>query len=159
MGYFFFHVSGTLNGLKTRQSELNAELKKYEQVLKTIAELEKKIKQIKAKLAVIRDLEMKKTGPVHLLEEISKAVPRDKLWLNSLKETRGTLELKGTAMDNETVALFMTNLEKSDYIQGVELQSTRMRNLPEYKLNVSDFVLECKTYAFKEKVETKKAQK
>jgi type IV pilus assembly protein PilN len=159
MGYFFFYLSSTLNGLRTRQSELNAELKKYEQVLKTIAALEKKIKEMKAKLAVIKDLEMNKTGPVHLLEEISKAVPKEKLWLTSLKESKGTLELRGTAMDNETVALFMTNLEKSDYIQGVELQSTRMRNLPEYKLNVSDFILDCKTYAFKEKVETKKPSK
>ena len=159
MGYFLFHLSNTRSELQTKQSELNAELKKYEKVLKTIAELEKKIKEIKAKLAVIKDLEMKKTGPVHLLEEISKAVPRDKLWLSALKESKGILELKGTAMDNETVALFMTNLEKSDYIQAVELQSTRMRNLPEYKLNVSDFVLECKTYAFKEKVETKKPKK
>jgi type IV pilus assembly protein PilN len=157
MGYFYFHFSSTLNGIKTRQNELNAELKKYEQVLKTIAELEKKIKEIKAKLAVIKDLEMKKTGPVYLLEEISKAVPKDKLWLSGLKESGGALELKGTAMDNETVALFMTNLEKSAHIQGVELQSTRMRNIPEYKLNVSDFVLQCKTYAFKDKtVDTKK---
>jgi type IV pilus assembly protein PilN len=159
MGYFFFALSSTLNGLKARQNELNAELKKYEQVLKTIAELEKKIKEIKAKLAVIRELETNKTGPVRLLDEISKAVPRDKLWLNALKETRGTLELKGTAMDNETVALFMTNLEKSELIQAVELQSTRMRTVPEYKLTVSEFILECKTYAFKEKVETPKPKR
>jgi type IV pilus assembly protein PilN len=159
MGYFFFYLSSTLNGLKAKENELNADLKKYDQVLKTIANLEKKIKEIKAKLTVIKNLESNKTGPVHLLEEISKAVPKEKLWLTSLKESKGTLELKGTAMDNETVALFMTNLEHSDYIQAVELQSTRMRNLREYKLNVSDFVLDCKTYAFKEKVETKKPRK
>jgi type IV pilus assembly protein PilN len=157
MGYFYFDLSSTLNGIKTRQNELNAELKKYEKVLKTIADLEKKIKEIKAKLAVIKDLEMKKTGPVRLLEEISKAVPKDKLWLSGLKESAGSLELKGTAMDNETVALFMINLEKSAHIHSVELQSTRMRNIAAYKLNVSDFVLECKTYAFKDKsVEPKK---
>jgi type IV pilus assembly protein PilN len=159
MGYFFFYLSSALNGLKAKQNDLNAELKNYEQVLKTIADLEKKIKEIKAKLAVIKELEKNKTGPVHLLEEISKAVPKEKLWLTSLKESKGNLELRGTAMDNETVALFMTNLENSNYIQAVELQSTRMRNLPEYKLNVSDFILECKTYAFKEKVEIKKPKK
>jgi Tfp pilus assembly protein PilN len=67
-----------------------------------------------------------------------------------LKESRGTLTLQGTAMDNETVALFMTNLEKSDYISAVDLQSTRMRTVAEHRLNVSDFTLECKTYAFKD---------
>ena len=159
MGYFFLQLTANLNGLKTKQSELNAELKKYEEVLKRIADLEKKLKELKSKLAVIKELERNKTGPVHLLDEIAKAVPKEKLWLSKFSETKGTLVLNGTAMDNETVALFMTNLEKSEYITSVDLQSTKMRTLPEYKLSVSDFVLECKTYAFKEKVEAPKATK
>src|SRR4030042_3632845 len=143
MGYFFFQLTTSLSGLKTKQNELNTELKKYEEILKRMAELEKRIKEVKSKLAVIKELEANKTGPIHLLDEIAKPVPKDKLWLSSLKESRGTLTLQGTAMDNETVALFMTNLEKSDYINSVDLQSTRMRTLAEQRLNVSDFTLEC----------------
>ncbi len=150
MGYFYIDLTTSLSGLKTKQNELNAELKKYEEIIKRMAELEKRIKEIRSKLDVIKQLEANKTGPVHLLDEIAKAVPKDKLWLTALKESRGTLTLNGTAMDNETVALFMTNLEKSEYISTVDLQSSKMRTLSEQRLNVSDFVLECKTYAFKE---------
>jgi type IV pilus assembly protein PilN len=100
---------------------------------------------------VIKELERNKTGPVRLLDEIATAVPKDKLWLTSLKESGGMLTLTGTAMDNETVALFMTNLEQSEHVSTVDLQSSRLRNLPEHRLNVSDFVLECRTYSFKEK--------
>lgn len=149
MGYFYFQLTSNLNGLKAKQSQLTTELKKYEEILKRMAELEKRIKEVRSKLAVIKELEANKTGPVHLLDEIAKAVPKDKLWLSSLKESKGTLTLQGTAMDNETVALFMTNLENSDYINSVDLQSTKMRTLAEQRLNVSDFTLECKTYAFK----------
>jgi type IV pilus assembly protein PilN len=156
---FFIKLNGTLNGLKDKEQNLQAELKTYEATIKRISELEKKIKEIRAKLDVIRELERNKTGPVHLLDEIAMAVPKDKLWLTSLKEARGSLTLTGTAMDNETVALFMTNLEQSEYVSNVELQSTRLRSLPEYKLNVSDFSLECKTYAFKEKTEAPKGKK
>lgn len=156
MTYFFLQLTSTLNGLKQDEQRLQAELKTYEATIRRIAELEKKIKEIRAKLSVIRELERNKTGPVHLLDEIAMAVPKDKLWVSSLKEARGILTLTGTAMDNETVALFMTNLEQSDYISNVELQSTRLRSLPDYKLNVSDFALECKTYAFKEKAEPPK---
>ncbi|MFH1491046.1 MAG: PilN domain-containing protein, partial [Pseudomonadota bacterium] len=98
---------------------------------------------------VIKELEKNKTGPVHLLEEISKAVPKDKLWLNNLSESKGNLTLTGTAMDNETVALFMTRLEKSDFIQTVDLESVKVKALPQYRLRVSDFVLKCRTYAYK----------
>jgi len=45
----------------------------------------------------------------------------------------------------------MTNLEKSEYVSSVDLQSAKLRNLPKYSLNVSDFVLNCKTYAYKPK--------
>jgi type IV pilus assembly protein PilN len=159
MGYFYFQLTTSLNGLKTKQNELNTELKKYEEILKRMAELEKRIKEVRSKLAVIKELEANKTGPVHLLDEIAKAVPKDKLWLSALKESKGTLTLQGTAMDNETVALFMTNLEKSEYISSVDLQSTKMRTLAEQRLNVSDFTLECKTYAFKEPSAPPRAKK
>jgi type IV pilus assembly protein PilN len=159
MGYTFFYLSSTLSGLKEDQKRIQDELKGYELTIKKITELEKKIKEIRAKLEVIRELEKNKTGPVHLLDEISTAVPREKLWLSSLKESKGTLTLTGTAMDNETIALFMTNLEKSEYISGVDLQSAKLRNLPDYKLNVADFVLEARTYAFKEKTAPPRAKK
>ena len=151
MAYYTVQLHSTLSNLKEEERDVRAELKTYQSTVKKINELEKRIKEIKAKLRVIRQLEKKKTGPVHLLEEISLAVPKDKLWLKTFKESKGILKMTGTAMDNETVALFMTNLEKSEYISRVELVSTKMRNLPKYKLRVSDFTLNCRTYAYKPK--------
>ena len=159
MGYTLFYLTSTLSGLKAEEKRIQDDLKTYEQTIKRIAELEKKIKEIRVKLEVIRELEKNKTGPVHLLDEIAMAVPKEKLWLSSMKEARGSLTMTGTAMDNETVALFMTNLEKSDYISGVDVQSAKLRTIPDYKLNVADFVLECKTYAFKEKAAPPAAKK
>lgn len=151
MGYYSVQLHSTLSNLKEKEKSVEAELNTYQQTVKKINQLEKKIKEIKAKLTVIQQLEKNKTGPVRLLEEIAIAVPKDKLWLSSFKESNGLLNLTGTAMDNETVALFMTNLEKSEHITGVNLKSTKLRNLPKHKLRVSDFILDCKTYAFQEK--------
>jgi Tfp pilus assembly protein PilN len=84
------------------------------------------------------------------------AVPKEKLWISNLAESAGVLKLAGTAMDNETVALFMTNLERSEYIHSVELVSAKLQHLAQQRLNVADFTLECKTYAYQEKVKPKK---
>ena len=143
-GYFFINLSGELRGLKDKEVELNKELATYKRTLNKIKTLEKKIKEINAKLAVIKKLERGKTGPVLLLDEIATAVPKDKLWLSSLSEKRGTLSLTGTAMDNETVSLFMDNLKASDHIGEVDLLNLRLRDLPSYRLKVSDFNLSCK---------------
>lgn len=141
--YLYLDLSGELSGLKKKETELNQELATYKRTLAKIKTLEKKVKEINAKLDVIKKLERGKTGPVFLLDEIAMAVPKDKLWLNSLSEKRKTLSLNGTAMDNETVALFMNNLKASDHIGEVDLINVQLRDLPSYKLKVSDFNLSC----------------
>jgi type IV pilus assembly protein PilN len=150
MGYFFWDLSSTLSSLKAAQLQKEKELAAFAETNKKLADLKKKTAEMRGKLEVIRELERKKSGPVNLLEEIALSVPKDKLWLRSLNEKSGALVLEGTAMDNETVALFMTNLEKSPHISSVDLKSTKLKTLPAYKLDVSDFVINCRTYAFKE---------
>jgi type IV pilus assembly protein PilN len=142
-------LSTTLSDRKKEEQQIKIELAGYKKTIERINNLEKKIAEIRKKLDVIKDLEKKKTGPVLLLDQIATAVPKEKLWLTSLVEKKGKLTVNGTAMDNETVAVFMTNLENSELITAVDLKSTRLRSLPKYKLSVSDFSLECTTYAFK----------
>ena len=157
--YEFIALSSALGNIKDEQKGLNAELKTYESTVKKIDKLNKKIKEIRAKLNIIKDLEKGKTGPVRLLDELADAVPREKLWLKSYKESSGKLTLSGTAMDNETVALFMTNLEKTKSITSVDLRSAKLRKVKRYSLDVADFVLDCTTYAFKKKAPPKKTKK
>ena len=154
MAYTFLQLNNKISSLKAEEKDIQTRLAKLKDDIKEIAEYEKKIAEITAKLEVIKRLEKNKTGPVHLLEEISLAVPKDKLWLKSFQERKGKLTLEGTAMDNETVALFMTNLVESEYISTVDLQSAKLRTIPDHKLRVSDFILECKTYAYEQKPKT-----
>jgi len=160
-GYYFLQLSSSLSAKKAEEEKIRAELVTYQQTLNKIKALEKAIKEVKTKLNVINKLEEGKAGPVLLLDEISMAVPKDKLWLTTLKEGGGNLSLAGTAMDNETVALFMNNLEGSEHIISVDLQNVKLRNLPQFRLNVSDFSLQCKiSYAGKKKAaEDKKTAK
>ena len=150
MTYAFLQVRGELNSLKGEKQRIETELATFEETIKRINELEKKIADIRKKLDVIKDLEKKKTGPVHLLDQVAEAVPRDKLWLSSFVEKEGKLTLTGTAMDNETFSVFMTRLAEAELITSVDMNETRARSIPEHKLNVFDFSLECITYAHKE---------
>jgi type IV pilus assembly protein PilN len=151
MGYLFIDLSREIKALEADKAAKKKELATYAETTKKIKEIKSKISEIQAKLDVIKELEKKKTGPVHLLDELAMAVPKEKLWLSSLTEAKGVLTLMGTAMDNDTVALFMTNLENAEHILSVDLESTRLKSLPKYKLNVTDFILKCKTYSYKEK--------
>ncbi len=160
MGGLFYTYSKKLSDLKDEESRLNKELAGYQKELKEIKDLEKKIAEIKKKLGIINELQKGKTGPVLLLSDIADAIPRDKLWLTSLSETGGKLNLTGTAMDNETVSMFMDNLERTEQIiADPVLKKAERRDLPAFRLTVSDFALECKTYAAAKKSEENKAKK
>jgi type IV pilus assembly protein PilN len=150
MFYAFLEVRGELNSLKGEKQRIKTELATFEDTIKRIDELEKMIAEIRKKLDVIKDLEKKKTGPVHLLDQVAEAVPKDKLWLTSFVEKEGKLTLTGTAMDNETFSVFMTRLAQAELITSVDMKETKARYIPEHKLNVFDFSLECITYAHKE---------
>ncbi len=149
--YFYIDFSRDIGSLKKRQNELNKELATYKDTNVKIKDLKKTIAEIETKLKTITELEKIKSGPVKLLDDIAMSVPKDKLWLASLREDKGTLMLEGTAMDNETVADFMDRLQEKEAIQSVELVRTRQRKVAGFDLSLKDFSLKCKTYAFKEK--------
>ena len=150
MIFVFLRLNGRVSELRARDAHLKNELAGYAKTNEKIAEIKKKIEEIQSKLDVINSLKESKQGPVLLLEEIARAVPKDKLWLRGLVEKKGVLTLEGSAMDNDTVALFMTGLEKAPHIVSVDLTSTRLKTLMEYKLDIAEFLLTCKTYQFKE---------
>lgn len=151
LAVWFISIKNNLSDLKAKQTSENAELEGYKKELEEIKNLDKLIKETQTKLDVIHELEKGKTGPVLLLSAIADAVPVNKLWLTTFKESSGTLTLTGMAMDNETIALFMNNLNAAKNVISppVELKSATLKEIPQYKLKVSDFVLECKTYAYK----------
>lgn len=142
MAYTFIELNGRISEAKAEEERLNAELAKYEKDIARINDLKKQIELIETKLDVIKRLEQGKQGPVRLLDELAKAIPKDRVWLSSLAESGNTLRLRGMARDNETVAEFMVNLENSPYIATVDLQSTQSTVVQ--GVNLADFSLQCR---------------
>ena len=159
MTWFYFDYSTKLKDLRKKQDKLEKELASYKDITDKIKELEKNKAEVKVKLEKINELEKVKTGPVKLLDDIGMNVPKDKLWLTALKENKGTLVLEGTAMDNETVADFMNRLKDTESVKSVELVRTKQKEIKELNLNLKDFALSCKTYAFKEQPPPKAKKK
>ena len=133
-----------MSGLKEEEKQLRGELASYAKISREIARIKSKTNEIKKRLDIIRELEKQRLGPLRLLEEIAMAIPIDRLWLRSIVEGGGVLRLEGNAMDNDTVADFMTNLEKTQLIDSVDLKSTKLQNFPAQKIDVANFTLTCK---------------
>lgn len=161
MTWFYIDYTTKLKDLRKRQDKLDGELASYKATTAKIRVLEQTKKEVDGKLKKIKELEKVKSGPVKLLDDIAVSIPKDRLWLTALKENKGTLVLEGTAMDNETVADFMNRLNGTESVKSVRLVRTKQKKITDLNLNLKDFALTCKTYAYKEpppKVKKKKGR-
>ena len=157
--YFYIDLNNKVNTLRKDRDDKQKELDSFKDTNRKIAALKKTIANVEIKLKTIERLEKGKTGPVKLLDDIAMSIPKDKLWLTTLKEQKGTLVLNGTAMDNETVADFMDRLKNTQSIRSVQLIRTKQKKISGFDLSLKDFSLNSKTYAFKEKTLPKAGKK
>lgn len=121
LAFAFVHFQGVLNELNDEKATLAQEEKELQAKVKEVQQLQKEEDDLKEKLETIAKLEKRRRGPVRILDEISKRIPPQKAYLLDMVQNKNTLTLKGVAMDNETIALFMSNLEASEYFKDVEL--------------------------------------
>jgi type IV pilus assembly protein PilN len=121
IAFVFFHYQGVIRDLNNDKKALETEEKALAAKVKEVQQLQSEEDDLKAKLGIIARLEKQRRGPVRILDEISKRIPAQKAYLLDMSQSKGRLTLKGVAMDNETIALFMSNLEASDFFRDVEL--------------------------------------
>lgn len=110
----------------TRETEaLVSELGRLKQITQEVRTLESKRTNLRAKLDVIDTLKRNKTGPVRLLDDLNAALP-DRAWLTDIAENLGSMKLVGYALDNQVIAGFMKALERSDFVETVELIEAKL---------------------------------
>jgi len=110
--------------MQALSDEYQAELAQLSQKHNAAIQLERKRKELEAKLATIKVLDRQRTGPVHVLDDLGAATP-DTLWLTEMRESGGMATLLGRGLDNQTIALFMRNLAASPYFANVDLVETK----------------------------------
>jgi type IV pilus assembly protein PilN len=92
-----------------------------------VVAFQKKKTLLESKVALIEKLKAQQKGPVHMLDEISKALP-DFVWLNGLDETAGRLVFTGQSNSLSAVADFIAALQRSGWFPVVDLVSSKESN-------------------------------
>lgn len=112
---------------------VKAEIERYNDQVAEVKDLDRLKIELKTKLRIIEDLNDKRVGPAHVLADLSIATP-DNLWLIDFKEAAGAVTLTGMALDNETIARFMRDLQTSNYFHAVDLvETSRSSQLPQLR--------------------------
>ena len=125
--YYNSVLANQVQELEDGISTARVELKKYEARNKEIKILEKKLKVLKQKTKVIEDLDASREDAVRLLNKMTEVMVPGRMWLSSFSAMGDGVKVSGRAIDNKTVADFMTNLQKVEQFSNVNLRQTSQK--------------------------------
>jgi type IV pilus assembly protein PilN len=92
--------------------------------LEKVANVEEDRKKVLEKISVIEQLKKNQSGPVKLLDKVSRALPKG-LNLTSLTESASQVNVEGTAFSNNEVVRFVDNLKSDRFFSDVLLSESR----------------------------------
>jgi type IV pilus assembly protein PilN len=131
------------------QQDINAKTKEknsFNEVIKELADLEKKRLDLNNKITIINKLKTDSSLTVHILDEVAKLIDNNRMWITSFSQSGSTLILAGFALDNQTVAQFMDELKfQSPYVKSVSLTNSSLAAVSGTELKA--FALTCSVSA------------
>ena len=106
-----FYLGSKQTRLTANVTDTKKELALYKQKNEEIKEIRKKLQDLEMRQNVIKDLEKQRFLPVHIMDELTGEIVAERMWLTRLKIDGNQMDVDGIALDNNTVAKFITNLE------------------------------------------------
>jgi Tfp pilus assembly protein PilN len=100
--------------------------------------------QIRDRVALVEQLDRNRFVWPHLLDEISRALPR-LAWLSNLRQMSPLpnvgVQIQGIAANPLAITEFVRNLEASDYVTDVRILGSQKQSLNDGELSVQAFTL------------------
>ncbi len=141
LGAVGFIQDTRIRSIEESIARLTREKQTYAPILAEMKRLEQAKLDLENKIKVIKTLKKNSAVTVHILDEVARMIDTKRMWLESLKQQGQSLTLKGTALDNRSIAQFMDRLKESAYISSVTLSSASLKKVS--GRNLKSFSLGC----------------
>jgi type IV pilus assembly protein PilN len=122
-GLLWFYITGQISELDKKTTTARARQAALQAIKKQVDEFQAKKKTLEDKVNLIERLRAEQSGPVHMLDELSKALP-DFVWLTGMDQNGANLVIRGQTTGLTSVADFISNLQRSGWFPSVELRTT-----------------------------------
>lgn len=157
--YYNMSLNSDIDALNTQIKNTKSMLAQVEKQAREVDEIKKAFDRLKQKTDVIKNLETNRKIAVQLLDNMTTLVaekvsvspseapadsdtkPVKRLWFTNFQENGNQIEVQGIALDNKTIADFMSRLEASNLFMNVNLKSIKQQKINE--LNLKSFEIIC----------------
>ena len=131
IGWRYWTVNRDSAELDKEIAAAQQETTRLHSVIEQVQQFEQRKAQLQQRVVLIEQLRKGQTGPVHMLDQISRAMP-PMLWLTELKQTGAEVVIDGKCTSPIGVSDFVANLEASGYFKrSIDIVSTSSETLPQ----------------------------
>jgi type IV pilus assembly protein PilN len=126
VGWWFWALNRTSADLDQQIADAERETQRLQSVIQQVAQFEARRAQLQQRVTLIEELRKGQTGPVHLLDQISRALP-ESMWLISLRQAGQEITIEGQCTSLNSLSDFVSGLEASNLFERpVEIIDSRV---------------------------------
>jgi len=131
--YFHTTVSGKISRLGEDIGKAKADIARLQKEIGEVEKFKTRKAELQKKVDIISNLQKGRTGPVRYFEALSSAIP-EKCWIDTLGVKDEKVTLSGVALNNYTIANFMTALGQTGRFRDVVLGAAEQTTVAGVKL-------------------------
>jgi type IV pilus assembly protein PilN len=130
IGWRYWSLARQSSAMDAEILAAQQETARLRSIIQQVQDFEQRKAQLSQRVVLIEDLRKGQTGPVHMLDQLSWALP-PMLWLTSVRQAEGNVVIEGNSTTQTGVSDFVTNLENSGYFRrSIDIVSTTSEPLP-----------------------------
>lgn len=116
VGWWYWSLAQESNELDQRLADAQRETVRLQSLIQQVQEFDQRKAQLQQRVTLIEQLRKGQSGPVHMLDEVSRSLP-DTMWLTELKQQGDDVSLDGRCTTLTALSDFVANLEASKYFR------------------------------------------
>ena len=125
IGWRYWALGRDSNQIDAEIAAAQQETTRLHSVILQVQQFEQRKAQLQQRVVLIETLRKGQTGPVHMLDQISRALPQ-MLWLTELKQTGSDVVIDGKCTALTGLSEFVSNLEASGYFKrSIDIVDTK----------------------------------
>jgi type IV pilus assembly protein PilN len=116
VGWRYWSISRQSAAIDGEITAAQQETQRLHSVIQQVQQFEQRKAQLQQRVVLIEQLRKGQTGPVHMLDQVSRSMP-PMLWLTEMKQTGDDVVIDGRTTVLTSLTDFVTNLEASGYFK------------------------------------------
>jgi type IV pilus assembly protein PilN len=116
VGWWYWSLQHESADLDQQIVEAERETVRLRSVIQQVQQFEGRRAQLQQRVTLIEQLRKGQTGPVHLLDRVSRALP-DTMWLVELRQSGTEIVIEGRCTNLNALSDFVSGLEASNLFQ------------------------------------------